>query len=201
VRWLALGLVASLGVACGSTAPKTRSGTARHAPSIRVALAEGLLELDLHVEGRASLRCCGGRTFEWPEPGTLHATFTDGQIELDLGEQGTLRAAGVVLLEPANDSTSVRFGTHSYRGLMEILLKANALTLVNEISLESYLRGVVPWEIGWHGSRRKAAIEAQAIAARRERRHRRDAWHGSHPRRLAGAGVLQLHVRRAHGAD
>jgi SpoIID/LytB domain protein len=52
-----------------------------------------------------------------------------------------------------------------YAGQMNLQPNAyGTYTLVNEVSLETYLRGVVPYEIGTNAP--KAAIEAQAILAR-----------------------------------
>lgn len=51
-----------------------------------------------------------------------------------------------------------------YRGDLLVERGANGLRVVNELPLERYLRGVVPWEMpkGWQ----QATYEAQAIAAR-----------------------------------
>jgi stage II sporulation protein D len=49
---------------------------------------------------------------------------------------------------------------------MIVLKRGGALTLVNVVDLETYLRGVVPWEIGRPGEKGLAALEAQAVAAR-----------------------------------
>ncbi len=55
-----------------------------------------------------------------------------------------------------------------YRGdLLVFPTKEGAgLTLVNNVALEAYLQGVVPWEIGRHGQDAQAALAAQAVAAR-----------------------------------
>jgi len=54
-----------------------------------------------------------------------------------------------------------------YRGLLRIHASAGeGLTLVNEIDLENYLRGVLPSEIGKPPDERYEAVKAQAVAAR-----------------------------------
>ncbi len=53
---------------------------------------------------------------------------------------------------------------HHYRGALEICSKALQLCVINEITLESYLRGVVPAEMG--GSSPIEALKAQAVASR-----------------------------------
>ena len=82
------------------------------------------------------------------------------------GKQGT---APSVRLVPVDPDHRVIHGEDHYRG--ELLLipapgSSTGLTLINDIELEAYLRGVVPWEIGRHDRSRLAALEAQAVAAR-----------------------------------
>lgn len=56
------------------------------------------------------------------------------------------------------------FDLAGYRGDIVVQAKPDGLTAVNDLSLERYLRGVVPAElpVGWH----QAAYKAQAVAAR-----------------------------------
>jgi stage II sporulation protein D len=56
------------------------------------------------------------------------------------------------------------FDLAGYRGDIVVQAKPDGLMAVNELSLDRYLRGVVPAElpVGWH----EAAYEAQAVAAR-----------------------------------
>ena len=51
-----------------------------------------------------------------------------------------------------------------YRGSVVVRSKPGGVEVVNELPLDRYLRGVVPWEVpvGWH----EATYEAQAVAAR-----------------------------------
>ncbi|MFH1843552.1 MAG: SpoIID/LytB domain-containing protein [bacterium] len=60
----------------------------------------------------------------------------------------------------------LRWQDTPYRGEILVLPAASGLTIVNVVELETYLRGVVPWEIGHHGEAELAAVEAQAVAAR-----------------------------------
>lgn len=55
---------------------------------------------------------------------------------------------------------------NDYPGTLWAVAKAGKLTLVNETSVEEYLRGVVPFEIGSLDSSRYEALKAQAVAAR-----------------------------------
>jgi stage II sporulation protein D len=53
-----------------------------------------------------------------------------------------------------------------YRGELVISSTDSGLMVVNRLALESYLRGVVPLEIGNRKPEEHAAVEAQAVAAR-----------------------------------
>ncbi|MCD4690055.1 SpoIID/LytB domain-containing protein, partial [bacterium] len=73
---------------------------------------------------------------------------------------------GTVRLAPAGD-VPVAFEGVTYRGELEVFLSRDrGLSVVNVVHLESYLRGVVPREIGPRGLVDLEAVKAQAVAAR-----------------------------------
>jgi len=75
-------------------------------------------------------------------------------------------AAGTVRVVSTGDGFLSVDGT-AYRGEVELFLdQAGRLSVVNIIDLESYLRGVVPLEIGPRPMAELEAVKAQAIAAR-----------------------------------
>lgn len=75
-------------------------------------------------------------------------------------------AAGTVRAVPSGGGPISVDGT-AYRGEVEIFLDtAGKLAVVNVIDLESYLRGVVPLEIGPRPSEELEAVKSQAVAAR-----------------------------------
>jgi stage II sporulation protein D len=53
-----------------------------------------------------------------------------------------------------------------YRGTLSILAADSGVRIVNRVGVEAYLRGVVPRELGVRGPGDRAALEAQAVAAR-----------------------------------
>jgi len=53
-----------------------------------------------------------------------------------------------------------------YAGTLVFVASERGLSAINGIGLEDYLRGVVPWEIGWLSEKRLEALKAQAVAAR-----------------------------------
>jgi stage II sporulation protein D len=56
-------------------------------------------------------------------------------------------------------------GKH-YRGELMFLPSDTAITIVNRVRMDDYLRGVVPLEIGTGDARDSAAVQAQAVTAR-----------------------------------
>lgn len=140
-------------------------GSARQAPWIRVALAEEVEKVTLELLGPARLRCCAGHTRVWEGGRSIEIGLRDGVVVLEDADAAAA-SRRPLRIESLHPSTQIRFGEHAYRGTVEVRPGARGLTVVNEIELESYLRGVVPWEIGWQDPQRRAAVEAQAIAAR-----------------------------------
>ncbi|GLH74229.1 hypothetical protein GETHLI_27310 [Geothrix limicola] len=71
-----------------------------------------------------------------------------------------------VWLKPTGDLTALQ-GKGRYRGKVEIFPNAQGrLTVVNTLDLETYLRGVVPKEMGAWEFPNLEALKAQAVAAR-----------------------------------
>ena len=159
----------------------TTSGTVPAAAAIRV------LVLDDHVPAATTPLTVVGRGGAWSIVG-VEATFpADARLRLFPTTSGTTttwrvvveRTAGVVLYAaraPADlrvrgattattfelPARSTTYGT--YRGTLRILLAGPKADVVNELPLESYLRGVVPVEMP--SSWPLAARTAQTIAAR-----------------------------------
>ncbi len=53
-----------------------------------------------------------------------------------------------------------------YRGAIDFVPDANGVAVINRVDLEDYLRGVLPGELGSRDPRDRAALQAQAVAAR-----------------------------------
>ena len=53
-----------------------------------------------------------------------------------------------------------------YRGTIDFVSDGDGMAVVNHVDLEDYLRGVLPGEIGSRDPRDRAALQAQAVAAR-----------------------------------
>jgi stage II sporulation protein D len=117
------------------------------------------------------------------EPWTV--SDRDGRVvaQGSAGEQIALAAAGTsitltdaggsthVLAPPLAVSTrgseaTVTVNGRRYRGGLSVVLADSGLRVVNRLDVEAYLRGVVPRELGVRGASDRAALEAQAVAAR-----------------------------------
>jgi len=70
------------------------------------------------------------------------------------------------LMQFADDAGHVRSAAKNYRGAIGWVATDTGVLAVNHLPLEDYLRGVVPLEIGERTPGERAAVEAQAIAAR-----------------------------------
>jgi stage II sporulation protein D len=78
-----------------------------------------------------------------------------------------LHVAGRTLRPPFRfvaGGTPLRLDGRSYRGDLVVHELDGRIAVVNELPLERYLRGVVPWEMPWYWQ--PHALEAQAVAAR-----------------------------------
>ena len=74
-------------------------------------------------------------------------------------------AAPVAFL-PLKSGATVSVNQRRYRGEVSIIAADSGVRVVNRVAVEAYLRGVVPRELGVRGPGDRAALEAQAVAAR-----------------------------------
>ena len=75
--------------------------------------------------------------------------------------------APVVFASEDEEAHPVRFNEKPYRGRLEVFANTKgALTVVNLVTLEDYVRGVVPNELSPGGWPQLEALKAQAVAAR-----------------------------------
>lgn len=133
-------------------------------PSIRVVLMTNDYESYYHSE--ISMEFYGNYEMH----GAVEKNFSSGdRITLKTGCQEL--SNGSLTLVPENEEGRISLtslkrgqGVPSYKGSLEIYEDLNGLHLVNELSLEDYLCGVVPSEMP--ASYPKEALKAQAVCAR-----------------------------------
>lgn len=135
---------------------------------IRVALANNVREARATAEGGFDVSVYSESTRSWTSRGGDEWTFSATAAGMrGSGPAGSFEiAAGTVRLRPSGP-WAVVFGGTRYRGELELFITGTgALAVVNVLDLESYLRGVVPKEIGPGKEAEIEAVKAQAIAAR-----------------------------------
>jgi len=158
-------------------------------PGVPLLIGVGLLEEAPRIEVRATGPCLvldgdtGRRLSRWTDAMDPVLCIREGNsVNWRCG--GEVGTAPSVVLQPVDPETLVGHDESEYRGEFLVLPapRGGGLTLVNNVELESYLQGVVPWEIGRHDRSRLAALKAQAVAARTYT-------------------VAHLGIRRSHGFD
>jgi stage II sporulation protein D len=79
----------------------------------------------------------------------------------------TASIRGPLVARPMDDHAILSYNGKRYRGELLVLSTDTGMIVVNRLSVESYLRGVVPLEIGTDRTTlEEAAVAAQAVAAR-----------------------------------
>jgi stage II sporulation protein D len=73
---------------------------------------------------------------------------------------------GPFVARPEDERSFIRVGGRRYRGEIVLTASDSGLVVVNHLPVESYLRGVVPLEIGDRVLGEEGAVAAQAVAAR-----------------------------------
>jgi stage II sporulation protein D len=135
-------------------------------PSIRVGIQPGVARASIGadsgvvVRGRAPaesairVRALPRATFRTTPAGRLRLLETGDELEL-------------ASVAPTVPSELLQADAAPYRGLLEVRpAEAGTLTVVNIVSLEDYLRGVIPNELSPQAFPQIEALKAQAVAAR-----------------------------------
>jgi stage II sporulation protein D len=138
------------------------------APLMRVGLAHGVREASVSGRGGFAVSVYSSDTRRWSASSGSTWRFRaepDGMEGRGSGESFAI-GEGTIRVSPDAGSFLV-FGDVAYRGEMELFSSGpGSLAVVNVVDLESYLRGVVPKEIGPRPESEIEAVKAQAVAAR-----------------------------------
>ncbi len=98
--------------------------------------------------------------------GTVRFTVENGDLRVSAHGNSAIIVPPIDI-EMRNSEKLFSYGDTDYRGSMRIEMQnESSLLLINSLPVESYLRGVVPLEIGRKPERDSASMQAQAIAAR-----------------------------------
>ncbi|RPJ40974.1 MAG: SpoIID/LytB domain-containing protein, partial [Candidatus Latescibacterota bacterium] len=130
---------------------------------LRVALRIDALALEVTLPRGGRIAWEGG---EIPigEGGSVRFALSEGAVELRGPTEPRVLPSPVHVLPDGAEPWLLE--RKPYAGTLSLVAGKGGLVAVNGIGLEDYLRGVVPWEIGWLPAERVEALKAQAIAAR-----------------------------------
>ncbi len=140
---------------------------------IRVGLAHGVSDAAISCRSGFTVGLYADSLESWHARGGARWLFgaADGGIT-GAGSGGAFHMdAGTIRIRPegggSGDARPLVFDGVSYRGEIELFPSGGgSLTVVNVVDIESYLRGVVPSEIGPRPESEIEAVKAQAVAAR-----------------------------------
>lgn len=133
------------------------------AESIRVLLAQDALSLEVQSEGALALIMESGDTKILNAP--IHLTARGDGVQVD----GRRIMTGQVLIRPLRNNLALVMGKDggaplALSGVVRVWRKGQGLSVVNQVDLEEYVKGVVPSEVSsaWHPE----MLKVQAVAAR-----------------------------------
>jgi stage II sporulation protein D len=159
----------------GCAAVRPRPPALKEAPNLRVGLAvdaktvtltgTGVFQVTIKDSARKPKVCAPGESWTFVASRDMEDTLGIEVIDPDGLSRGILD--GTLLVTSGESGSYLVCGGRSYRGSIEVFVGTSGLlTLVNVVDVESYLRGVVPNEIGGFSPDILEAIKAQAVAAR-----------------------------------
>jgi SpoIID/LytB domain protein len=138
-------------------------------PFLRVGLAHNVHEAVVSCDDAfaVSLFSEEERRWESPEGGAWAFRASGGEgVEASGPGAASLAGEGTIRVTPMGGSL-LALGDALYRGEIEVFTSApGSLSVVNVVDVESYLRGVVPTEIGPRVDAEIEAVKAQVVAAR-----------------------------------
>lgn len=174
--WIAAAALLAIAACVSLTPPKGGTG---NIPVVTGGYKSGANQLvRIALDGsppNSRLSATGEWTLFFPGISSPAARLSQGQeltvsrngATLTLSPQSDLRTApGQVIARPLGEGSFVTWNGKRYRGDLSISATDTGLLVVNQLPMDSYLRGVVPLEIGNRTAAEMAAVQAQAVAAR-----------------------------------
>lgn len=165
-------LLGAVGIACASVAPGAEGADPvfrRDDPAVRIALATSARMATLGASGewRIYNRTRSSPILSGKSVDVVNVELSSGKLRaVRFNGTGSDRYAGPFLVRSISGDATILFNKKRYRGDLMISVTDSGMLVVNTLPMESYLRGVVPLEIGKRTRTELAAVEAQAVAAR-----------------------------------
>jgi len=173
--WIAAAALLAIAACVSLTPPKGGTG---NIPVVTGGYKSGANQLvRIALDGSvpdSRLSATGEWTLSFPGIKSPAARLSQGQ-ELTVSRNGAtltlnpgsdFRTGGQVIARPLGEGSFVTWNGKRYRGELSISATDTGLLVVNQLPMDSYLRGVVPLEIGNRTAAEMAAVQAQAVAAR-----------------------------------
>jgi len=107
-----------------------------------------------------------GKAVARGDAGERRSLNSAGGVLRVIEQGGASRVAGSRLVLSTDGAGVVSINGRRYRGDVSLIAGDSAVSVINRVAVEAYLRGVVPRELGVRGPSERAALEAQAVAAR-----------------------------------
>lgn len=149
-------------------APVRSVVAAEQRTDVRVVLARAATSVTLVVPSEWQVATPQGRKL-YRDAGPLHASRVPGKSFASFvrAPRRSARFGLPCTLQAAQAGSHVGLDSLRYRGALIVAPDgAGALSVVNLVPIEQYLRGVVPLELGYRGEELIEALKAQAVAAR-----------------------------------
>lgn len=133
---------------------------------VRIALATAATDGRIGATGGWQLLDrSGGSVIARPSASDEWTINTAGGFRVTQGDR-SLTVDGPVVVRPASDGSLLKWNGKRYRGELIVTRGDSGLLVINVLPMDSYLRGVVPLEIGTRTAAEFAAVQVQAVAAR-----------------------------------
>lgn len=128
--------------------------------AVRVLIAENTKSAYIKHSGRVNIYTKDkSKKYKISQAGTLAVKMhKNGQVQV-----GTLISAQPVIIEPV-DGVTLEVNSNKYIGKFWVLPGKTTFNIIEQVSLEQYLYGVLPYEM--HPTWAPEALKAQAVAAR-----------------------------------
>jgi stage II sporulation protein D len=142
---------------------------------VRVGLLVGVTSAQLSTGSGLEVFTRGGAPLaSLPAAQTWVARLSGPNVVLNRSS-ADIGPASSMTLQP-REGGAISVNGRSYRGSLELLVTDSGLTVVNQVSLEEYLPGVVGAEMGPRPAGDREALEAQAIVSRTYALRNRGRW-------------------------
>ncbi len=159
-------------LACASIVTGTPSETAKSDGGdqpVRIALATSAASVDISSTGDWNLYNRNSEHLVFRARPNERVTVTkrgNTLVATRVDRESSSRQSGPLVVRALTPGSFVTLGGKRYRGELVVNATDSGILVVNRLSVESYLRGVVPLEIGTRKPGDDAAIQAQSVAAR-----------------------------------